>query len=211
MSKLSRKQLQQVIILGVLFMAAAGYAVYQLMFTGTTRATTRSSAQTSSVQQEQATEQQQTTTIPDWLSTSGPARDPFVIPSQFDNLASSRVQQNTRPQSRVASLPNASALPPMPITPAAGAPYNTPEPSLREQASSETQQEQLPTIAVTGVVIGERPLALVRVGGGNQRIVMPGHQMEGGYVLRTVSREGIVLEKDGNAITLRPGGNLNAK
>jgi len=54
-------------------------------------------------------------------------------------------------------------------------------------------------------------VAILRSEGGNQRIVQPGYQLEGGYVLRTVSREGIILEKDGKTVTLRPGGNPNAK
>lgn len=208
MKKLDRKQLQQVIVLGVLFLVAIGYAAYQLFFTGTTGASTKGSATTVSEQQAKDTEQQ--TTTPPWFSSSEPARDPFVIPPQFDNLKQSQVQ-NTRPAPpRVASSPNIGALPPMPVVPVSGGAGST-SPPANAQPSPEPQPEPEPSIAVTGVVVGEYPVAILRSENGAQRIAQPGNQLEGGYVLRTVSREGIVLEKDGKTVTLRPGGNPNAK
>lgn len=208
MKKLDRKQLQQVIVLGILFLAAIGYAAYQLFFAGPTGASTKGSATTASEQQAKDAEQQ--TTTPPWFSSSEPARDPFVIPPQFDNLKQSQVQ-NTRPASpRVAPPPNIGSLPPMPVAPVSGTSGNVTS-SADNQSAPASQPEPEPVFTATGLVIGERPVAILRSEGGSQRLVQPGSQLEGGYVLRTVSREGIVLEKDGKTVTLRPGGNPNAK
>jgi len=204
MKKLDRKQIQQVIVLGVLFLVAIGYAGYQLFFAGSAGASTKSASATT---QAQLSEQnQQTTTEPEWLTASAPARDPFVIPPQFDNLKQQARAQTVRPAStRVASSPSLSALPPMPVVPVSG---NSKENS---QTSAAPETEAQPNITVTGVVVGQRPVAILRTEGGDQRVVQSGHQLEGGYVLREVSRDGIVIEKDGKTVTLRPGGNPNAK
>lgn len=207
MKKLDRKQMQQVIVLGVLFLAAMGYAVYQLFFAGSTGASTKGSATTTSTTQAAGSEQEQQTTEPPWLSSAEPARDPFVVPPQFDNLRQNRSQSVRTASTRVPPAPNISALPPMPVMPVSGS-NSTPS---ADQTTSAPQPEPEVNIAVTGVVVGERPVAIVRTGGGDQRIAQPGTQLEGGYILREVSRDGIVLEKDGKTVTLRPGGNPNAK
>lgn len=204
MKKLDRKQMQQVIVLGVLFLVAIGYAGYQLFFAGSTGASTKSASATTQAQPSE--QNQQTTTEPEWLTASAPARDPFVIPPQFDNLKQQARAQTVRPAStRVASSPSLSALPPMPVVPVSGNSIGD------SQTSSAPETEAQPNITVTGVVVGQRPVAILRTEGGDQRVVQPGHQLEGGYVLREVSRDGIVIEKDGKTVTLRPGGNPNAK
>jgi hypothetical protein len=208
MKKLERKQLHQVLVLSILFLAAMGYAVYQLFFTGNTGASTRSTS--ASTPQPAQSSQEQPATAPPWLSSAEPARDPFVVPPQFDTLRQSRVQSPSTTPTRLASAPNIGTLPPMPVVPVAGSTNEVATP-VRAQPDASHPPEPEPNIAVTGVVIGERPVAIVRTEGGRQRIAQPGHQLEGGYVLRTVSREGIVLEKDGKTVTLRPGGNPNAK
>ena len=214
MKKLDRKQMQQIVVLGVLFVAAIGYAVYQLFFAGSTSASTRSTAASTSTSQPAAGEQQQQTTEPPWLSTKEPARDPFVVPPQFDNLKQNRSPSVRTTPERIPSAPNLSALPPMPVMPVSGSgtmpPGGYSAPS-DDQSASVSQPEPEPNIVVTGVVVGERPVAIVRAEGGSQRIAQPGNQLEGGYILREVSRNGIVLEKDGKTVTLRPGGNPNAK
>lgn len=208
MKKLDRKQLQQVIVLGALFLAAIGYAAYQMLVAGSTGASTKSSATTASAQPAKEAEQQ--TTAPPWFNSSEPARDPFVIPAQFDNLKQTQVQNSRPAPPRVAPSPNIGALPPMPVVPVSGGAGST-SPPANAQPAPEPQPEQEPSIAVTGVVVGEYPVAILRSGNGGQRIAQPGNRLEGGYVLRMVSREGIVLEKDGKTVTLRPGGNPNAK
>ncbi len=209
MKKLDRKQMQQVIVLGVLFLAAMGYAAYQLFFAGSTGASTKGSATTTSTTQAAGSEQEQQTTEPPWLSSTEPARDPFVVPPQFDNLRQNQVQP-PRQAPRVASVPSVGTLPPMPVAPVSSASGSSTSP-VDTPAPSTPQQETQPNITVTGIVVGERPVAILRSEGGNQRIVQPGHQLEGGYILREVSRDGVVLEKDGKTVTLRPGGNPNAK
>ncbi len=207
MKNLDRKQIQQVVVLGVLFLAAMGYAGYQLFFAGSTGASTKSTSTTTETTQS-AAEEQQSTTEPAWLTSTEPARDPFVVPPQFDNLKREQTASVRSTPVRTASVPNVSALPPMPVAPVSRTTDSTVTPSV-PTAGSEPEPD--PSITVTGVVVGERPVAIVQTEGSNQRIVQPGHQLEGGYILRTVSREGIVLEKDGKTLTLRPGGNPNAK
>lgn len=209
MRKLDRKQAQQIAVLGILFLAALGYAGYQLFFAGTTGASTKTSSATTQAQP--AEQNQQTTTEPEWLTSSEPTRDPFVIPPQFDNLKQQARAQSVRSASnRVVSPPNISALPPMPVMPVSGNVGNGSSP-VNNQSDTASQEEAEPKLMVTGVVVGQHPLAILRFEGGDQRIVLPGHRLEGGYVLREVSREGIVIEKDGKTMTLRPGGNPNAK
>ncbi|MGQ9487625.1 MAG: type II secretion system protein N [Armatimonadota bacterium] len=209
MRKLDRKQAQQIAVLGILFLAALGYAGYQLFFAGTTGASTKASSATTQAQP--AEQNQQTTTEPEWLTSSEPTRDPFVVPPQFDNLKQQARAQSVRSaSSRVVSPPNISALPPMPVMPVSGNVGNG-SPPVNNQSDTASQEEAEPKLMVTGVVVGQRPLAILRSEGGDQRIVLPGHRLEGGYVLREVSREGIVIEKDGKTMTLRPGGNPNAK
>lgn len=211
MKKLDRKQIQQLIVLGLLFIAALSYAAYQLLFSGSTGASTKSSVANTETAQPAAA-QEQTTTEPAWLTASEPARDPFVVPPQFDNLKRTQTANVRSTPVRTTSVPNVSALPPMPVAPVSGTPNNVSNNVSTPSADTTApQQAPDPQITVTGVVIGERPVAIVRTEGNDQRIVQPGHQMEGGYILRTVSREGVVMEKDGKTVTLRPGGNPNAK
>ncbi|MCS6830518.1 MAG: type II secretion system protein N [Armatimonadota bacterium] len=212
MKKLDRKQAQQLVVLGVLLLTAIGYAAYQILFTGSTGASTKSTTTTASDGQQAKGGEQQQEAIPEWLTSSEPARDPFVIPPQFDNLKQSQIQ-NSRPVStRVAPAPNVSALPPMPVMPVSGGANSAAPPAGNQPApAAGAASEPEPNITVTGVVVGDRPVAILRSEGNNQRIVQPGSQLEGGYVLRAVSREGIVLEKDGKTVNLRPGGNPNAK
>jgi hypothetical protein len=209
MSKLNRKQLQQITVLGVLFLAAIGYATYQLLFVGTTGASTKGASATTSAQPAESTQQQQSTTPP-WLSSSEPVRDPFVIPPQFDNLKQSQAQTTRQTPARVASVPNVSALPPMPVMPVSDGASSATSSAEKPSAPAPLAESE-PNLLVTGVVIGEQPVAILRSENGSQRIVQPGNRLEGGYVLRVVLREGIVLEKDGKTVTLRPGGNPNAK
>jgi len=206
MKALDRKQLKQVIVLGVLFLVVIAYTVFQLFFTGSTGASTKGTAATTSATGPAEGEQQQQTTSPSWLMPNEPARDPFVIPPQFDNLRQNRAAVRPTPP-RVASAPNIGALPPMPVVPVPGSAGSSIVPPPNDSAAPSPE----PSIAVTGVVIGDYPVAILRGESGSQRIAQPGHQLEGGYVLRAVSREGIVLEKDGKTVTLRPGGNPNAK
>lgn len=210
MKKLDRKQIQQVVVLSILFVAALGYAGYQLFFTGPTGASTKSSTSTEARGESSQAEEQPTTVEPPWLTSTGPARDPFAIPPQFDNLRRTQAASVRPSPPRVASAPNIGTLPPMPVVPVSGNAGSVPAPT-NSHATSEPQPESLPQVTVTGVVVGARPVAILRSEGGNQRIVQPGHQLEGGYVLREVSREGIVLDKDGKTVTLRPGGSPNAK
>lgn len=211
MKNLDRKQLQQVIVLSVLFVAAVGYAVYQLLFTGSTGASTKGSGTTTaSAEQTAADAASPETTTPPWINPSAPPRDPFVVPPQFDNLRHSQRQSAPASPARIASAPSVSALPPMPVAPLSGSAANST--ALTEPAPSAAAAPELaPNITVTGIVVGDYPVAILRVGEGNQRIVQPGSALEGGYILRAVSRDGVTLEKDGKTITLRPGGNPNAK
>lgn len=209
MRNLDRKQLQQVIVLAILFLAAVGYGAYQLFFTGSTGASTKGT--TTAPAEQQAKEAAQETTAPPWLSSSEPARDPFVIPPQFDNLKQSQVQSARSAPPRMAPPANISALPPMPVAPPVSGGTGNVTSSAGNQSTPAPQPEPEPSIKVTGLVVGEYPVAIVQPEGGSQRIAQPGSQLEGGYVLRAVSREGIVLEKDGKTVTLRPGGNPNAK
>jgi len=208
MKTLDRKQLQQGTVLCVMFRSAIGYAVYQMFFAGSTGASTKSSATTASAQSAKEAEQQ--TTAPPWLSSSEPARDPFVIPPQFDNLKQSQAQTARPAPPRMASAPNISALPPMPVG-AVSAGSGNASPSVNTQPVPAPQPESEPSISVTGVVVGEYPVAILRQENGSQRIAQPGSQLEGGYVLRTVLREGIVLEKAGKIGPSRPGGNPKAR
>ncbi|MDW8103744.1 MAG: hypothetical protein RMK92_01925 [Armatimonadota bacterium] len=212
MRNLNRKQLQQVVVLGVLFLAAVGYAVYQLFFAAPTGASTKGSATTTaSSENAEADASSPQTTTPPWLSTSTPARDPFVIPPQFDNLRQSQRQSASPSPSRIASAPAISALPPMPVAPPSTSTAGTSPPLAGGAPLAAPSSEPELSVTVTGIVVGEYPVAILRAGEGNQRIVQPGNQLEGGYILRTVSREGVVLEKDGKTVILRPGGNPNAK
>lgn len=210
MRNLDRKQLQQVIVLGVLFLAAVGYAVYQLFFAGATGASTKGSGTTTvSTEQTAADSPSPETTTPPWLNASAPPRDPFAIPPQFDNLRQSQRQSVSASPTRMASAPAVSALPPMPVAPLSG---GTAEPSRSEPTTpAASPSEPEVNITVTGVVVGEYPVAILRAGEGSQRIAHPGNALEGGYILRTVSRDGVTIEKDGKTITLRLGGNSNAK
>lgn len=215
MKNLDPKQRQQLVVLILLFLVALGYASYQLFFTGSTGASTRPSTEQSASTTE-PTKQPATTeaqTLATGWNPSQPARDPFVVPPQFDNLRNNALARTTPPPPRVASMPNVGTLPPMPVTPLPSTtpPLNPVPPRPSTSEPSPVAEGQMPSLKVTGVVIGSRPVAIIRVEEGKQRIVQPGYQIEGGYTLRAISREGITIEKDGRTITLGLGGQPHAK
>lgn len=215
MKNLDPKQRQQLVVLTLLFLAALGYAGYQLFFPGSTGASTRPSTEQSASTTEQAKQPPtaETQTLATGWNPAQPARDPFVVPPQFDNLRNNALARTTPPPPRVASVPNVGTLPPMPVTPMPSAtlPPNLESPRPSAPTQSPAAEGQTPSIKVTGVVIGSRPVAIIRAEDGKQRIVQPGYQIEGGYTLRAISREGITIEKDGQTITLGPGGQTHAK
>ena len=134
-------------------------------------------------------------------STQTGRRDPFApcyVPEQFTRTCAPR-----RP-----TLPRLGTLPPL-IPPGARnlALGINPLPSV---SPGVTAVDPDPQFAVTGVIIGPTSVAIIRAGESERHIVREGQFINGKYLVKSITRDHVVLKCGHRNIHLRLGGSANA-
>ena len=132
-------------------------------------------------------------------------RDPFA-PQIAPKVDPNAVGQNTpAPPSPRGLNPMDVGAPPMPPMPGGveGLPQPQPGENTGNGASIASSE---PSLRLSGVVIGDRPIALIQTEGGKQRTVKVGDTVSGQKVT-SISRRGVVLVGNGQRTTLSLKGN----
>jgi len=196
-----KKQTTPIVILGILLAVCAGYAVFKL--TGK-KTPAPSQEPKSAVTQASSRPAESRGAQPEYgafeydVAPVGAGRDPFVPSITPESERSKptvvRLKRATRPV-----LPNMAALPPLGAVPR----------SLAGLLPFGEEQATQPDFSVTGVVLGEKNVAIVHSGSGDRQIVHEGQQV-GGYKVLSITKGGVVLKGDGRTLHVKLGGGKNA-
>lgn len=158
-----------------------------------------------------------------------PPRDPFQVvafeqpvetsnpPPQNTqtNPTPPRMANNRRPGPRITGIPpfdpgDVSALP------GAENPLGGQFPQGGQGGTQLVQAPPLklpsePTYSVSGVILGNRPAAVITDDKGNQRLVSVGGSVDGDGKIIAIERGKVVVKRKGKTVTLTVGGSPNAK
>lgn len=142
--------------------------------------------------------------------TQLPQRDPFA--PQISTGNDTTVAQNTPPAAPTPSAGIEPMAPPMPPMP--GEPDELPMPSMINDGSGpgeiagegDANSSSAPSLRLSGVVLGDQPLALIQIEDGRQRTVRVGDIVADHEVTR-ITRTGVTLVGRGGTFTLALKGN----
>lgn len=214
--KPDKKQIPQLAVLGLMLLLCIGYVGFQ--FTGK-KAAPPPPAQNQTEQEKKAEELD-----PEQLRAAQIAglpavskRDPFAPamkvsdPGQFagsskrnggvDNLPTPNRPVPKIQNNQLASLSQPLRIEPIPVPVDDG---------LSSEGGSAYVQPSDPDFKVTGVIRGEKNVAIVRVGD-ERHIIREGQYIYGKYQVVSVKDDGVVLSNEGRRISLKLGGEKNAK
>jgi hypothetical protein len=204
-----KKQIIQIVALGVLLLSFVGYLSFKLMTpkAAAPKPVVEASKPADTVKAEATPETTptpgavptplvavQATNMSSDISPGSGLRDPFapaIIP-----LTSIPIQPRNHTQ-----LASNAHVPPMAIPPI-GAAGDT-------QATAQPQPDPMPQFVLTGVVTGRKNIAIVKLGEARY-IVEEGRKINGLYQVVSVSQEGVLLSHNGQSVFLKLGGDGNA-
>lgn len=203
--KLDKKQIPQLAILGVLVLGCIGYVSFTLAKPPASAPKPDASKTDAAVVAELTTQPQtmQVGTFPD-LSTPIARRDPFVV--QYAPVDPAAVRPEAVPQQtqRMTPLPKTmGSVPPL-------FPFGNTGGGSTPQLTAVPIVEPDPAFALTGVIRGEKNVAIIRVGADERYIVSEGQIIGGRYRVLSVTEDGAVLACKDRRIHLRLGGVRNA-
>lgn len=213
--KPDKKQVPQLIVLGLLVLGCVGYVSFQVMTPSAApdpKQAEAKSEQTKVV----VTTASVASAVPDntayrvfpGLSTVPSRRDPFIpqaLPGAIDlNAPTPGVKQvrpvNTQPMP-FGKLPKIDIKPLNPFG-GSGASTGLPHPPAAV--------EQEPKFTLTGVVRGTENVAIIYGGDGGRYVVRQGQMIEGRFKVLMVLSDAVVLSDKGRRIYVRLGGEQNA-
>lgn len=212
--KLDKKQLPQLVVLGLLVLLCIGYMSFTVLKPPATEPPPPAkSAQASAAKalvHVAAEPIPVTGAFPD-LSAPIPRRDPFTIQT-LDTPAEVQLPKPISPKATavITSVVRAasSRVPPlMPIGSFSPGHGLGPVSGLSVVPSVENQD---PDFVLTGVIRGIDNVAIIRVGGSERHVVMQGQTINGRYRVLYVSQDGVVLGCKDRRIHLKLGGVPNA-
>lgn len=216
-----KKQVPQMVILGVLVALCAGYVVMKI--TGAKSAPTAAQTQTAAAPQagqpigrgpdaepspdvespaaESGAGNATVEVVPAEAAVQAGKRDPFSPAiSNATAVAAAPPPQSVQPSVRIS---RADPLPfyvppisPMPVEAPGGAGMENADPAL-------------PSFQLTGIITGRTNVAIIRLGEA-RHIVKEGQLINGMYKVVKVSQDGVQLTHDGRSVFLKLGGEGNA-
>jgi hypothetical protein len=204
-----RKNLPQMILLGVLVAVCAGFVVTKV--TGKKTAPPAQSVQAPAREARQLQPNDGTSSAPE-TSPPGPTvtavqavvppapatRDPFSPAMDV----STRLAAGP-PRGIGGQVPP--FIPPIgPIPPIGTGPTST-----QAAGPSKPVEEPFPPFVLTGIITGRTNVAIIRLGEGRY-VVREGQLISGTYEVVSVSQEGVLLSRDGRSVFLKLGGQGNA-
>lgn len=201
--KVDKKQLPQLIILGVLVVICVGYLSFSVLSpknAGHKPAPAKATAPNAAA----AAEEQGGETLvpvgifPD-LTAAAARRDPFTPQIGDSSKTPVKIATTNLPKTRVSSLTNELS----PVNPFKNSAGGTGSQLL-------PVEEKDPEFVITGVIRGAENVAIIRVGEGGRHVVKQGQLIDGRYKVLRVSDDGAVLAYKNRRIHLKLGGVKNA-
>jgi len=205
--KLDKKQIPQLVVLGLLVLICIGYVSFTFMKPPATgpapgaKQSAKANAHDNSLVQVQAETVLSTATFPD-LGAPIPRRDPFTV----QNLEAVGAPQPSKPASSKANPAAQRAVRPAP----GRVPPLIPMGSFANVSVVPSTENQDPYIVLTGVIHGNEDVAIIRVGNSERYVVKQGQFIGGRYKVLSVSHDGVVLACKDRRIHLKLGGARNA-
>lgn len=216
--KPDKQQVPQLIVLGVLVLFCIGYVSFKVLSPSSQKPPApvnkaihkADSSSTSSESKDAEASNIPIGTFPD-LTVAQPRRDPFapVISGGTNNVELPKPVAEPRPTPapvRVVSNPT-QRIPRIEANPFNPFSRTTSKPIQTEQIQV---QEQDPEFTLTGVIRGERNVAIIRSGESGRYVVKQGQLIDGRYKVESVSDDGATLVYKGRRIHVKLGGVKNA-
>ncbi|MCX6343474.1 MAG: hypothetical protein NT018_00195 [Armatimonadetes bacterium] len=205
--KLDKKQVSQLVVLGVLLIGGIGYVTFQLNSGGTPNARAKPAAKISldnaPATRSETVEQMSGMIFPN-LTTPVPRRDPFAAMARKllpqDQTPAKQINPAIRkPPKSIGPNPfaNSTRVPPLDI-------------KLPGGSSATTEQVKEPEFALTGIIRGVENVAIIRSGQNGRYVVKQGALIEGRYRVISISQDSIMLENNGRLLRVKLGGVKNA-
>ncbi|MCE5322003.1 hypothetical protein LLG46_01670 [bacterium] len=215
--KLDKQQVPQLIVLGVLVLICIGYVSFKVISPGTKPPPAPVCKADHQTENSSATDESTDTevsslangTFPDLMVTP-PRRDPFapVASLEIDNAKTNKPVETTRPSTTRVDKP----YPSVRVPKIEANPFNPFRQSATRTIQSEQiqVQEQEPEFALTGIIRGDRNVAIIRSDEGGRYIVKQGQLIDGRYKVESVSDDGATLVYKSRRIHVKLGGIKNA-
>lgn len=210
--KLDKKQMPQLVVLGLLVLLCIGYVSFNFVKPPATEPVPPAAKSTKSdfaakiAVQVQAQPVAGTTTFPD-LSAPIPRRDPFTVQT-FESVdapkPSKPVILRPNPLTRAIRVASGKMPPLIPFGSFSSGSGSTPVLSVVPSV-----QDQDPGFVLTGVICGLENVAIIRVNS-ERHVVKQGQFIGGRYRVLSVSPDGVVLACKDRRIHLKLGGVRNA-
>ena len=223
--KLDKKQIPQLIVLGILVIICIGYISFTVLKPKAVPPAPAQQAKKSAVDtngEAAGNLRIVSTNIFPGLNTPEARRDPFAVQklpgAELEETNFQPVMHSTstsKPTQIVKIREQSGNVPPLiPITGnLASAQSNTTVPSQPGTQVGLTAipvEEQDPQFIITGVIRGERNIAIIRVGNTERHVVKQGQIIDGRYKVLSVTEDGAVLACKNRRIYLKLGGDRNA-
>ncbi|MEN6356777.1 MAG: hypothetical protein ABFD83_06800 [Armatimonadota bacterium] len=216
--KLDKQQVPQLIVLGVLVLICIGYVSFKVMSPGTKPPPAPVSKVNHDADKNSATGESadaQVSALPEGtfpnLMVTPPRRDPFapIASLNIEKVTAAKPVETTRPSTpRVRTV----SYPAVRVPKIEANPFNPFRQSNTKPIHSEQiqVQEQEPEFALTGVIRGDRNVAIIRSGESGRYIVKQGQLIDGRYKVESVSDDCATLVYKGRRIHVKLGGVKNA-
>ena len=203
--KLDKKQIPQLVILGLLVLGCIGYVSFTLA-KPPAQAKKPAEAKPETAAVAEVTTQARLMQIGTFPNLTSPVarRDPFVVQPLSTESVESATEPTPQPVAKMPSFPKGFGKVP-PLFPFGGASSMGPAPRITVIPNVEPD----PAFALTGVIRGETNVAIIRVDS-ERHIVSEGQMINGRYRVLSVTEDGAVLAYKDRRIHLRLGGVRNA-
>lgn len=212
--KLDNKQVPQLIVLGVLVLVCIGYISFKVAAPAPRRAkavqtqTTVTAEPDSNSTNEDIAKLLPNGVFPD-LSVTPARRDPFapVVSGSAANVENPKPAVSEEATKR--NFPKVVSNPTARVPRIEANPFN-PFSAKSVSTTKIEVQDEIPDFALTGVIRGEKNVAIIRSGEGGRYIVRQGQLIGGRYKVESVSDDGATLVYKNRRIYVKLGGVKNA-
>lgn len=213
--KLDKKQIPQLIVLGLLVMVCIGY----VSFTVTKPAPAQKAAQKIKAGSEEKliTSESFSGSIPSEVfpnvTSTLPRRDPFATQALSPDAAIQTSQKITinpvqpKPNKTFRPIENSGNVPGINVN--AINPFIQPNVQVAVQPEAH-QPPPEPQFVLTGIIRGSQNVAIIKSDSGGRHVVREGQLIDGRYKVQSVSDDGVVLVNQNRRIFVKLGGVKNA-
>ncbi|HRJ26820.1 MAG TPA: hypothetical protein PLO61_04835 [Fimbriimonadaceae bacterium] len=201
---------KKLMVIGALAVVILGIGAFQ-MTAGSAPPTKSSKPKSKKSAAESAEIDPKATQIEQMVAGVLPQRDPFLPGNLPLDAATAKPEPAKPPQAAPPKLPRRPDRGQWagggyaPMDPMGSLPPVSPNGQIGIQPSSATAPTT-PTISVSGTVLGDRPVAILKDEAGNQRVIPLGGQIDPSTKVVGIERGKVTLERHGKRQTLTAGG-----